>query len=109
MAREGDNLHVFQHELLDSRRQYGLFQSSATDNILALAAIVLSACFKNNAAARYSIMYSSLLFLALLCVVSVAIQARRSSFLPIKIATPNDYSEQLLPQLDFSSLFQDEK
>ncbi len=71
----------------------------------AFAAIALANCFKNNAVARYSILYSSLMSLALMCIVSIAIQAKSSSLLLFQLSMPSDYFGQLLPQLNLNNLF----
>lgn len=65
-----------------------------------LVSIVLASCYRNNAVLRYSILYTSLLSLTLLCVVSIASQSRNSSFLLLQLETPTDYFDYLLPQLD---------
>jgi len=68
-----------------------------------LVALVLAFRFKNNAVVRYSILYTSLLSLTLLCVASLTIQSRSSSFMLIQLESPVGYFDYLLPQLD--SLF----
>ena len=50
-------------------------------SFLSFAAIALSSLFRNNAVLRYSLLYSSLLSLLLLCGVSLYMQSKESGIL----------------------------
>ncbi len=65
-----------------------------------LFSLVLSSFFRNNAVVRYSILYTSLLSLSLLCVLSLAVQSRNAGLLVLQVAAPLGYFDYLLPQLD---------